>query len=339
MNKIICIGSSSKDIFFPTDKGITLDTPEDITSQKKFAFELGAKYQVDDRFEALGGCAANVSAGLARLGVEVFCYTKIGDDLLGEWIKHELKKNGVDVSLLQVEKDCRSDLSAIIVNAKSGERTIFFNRDANEKLDIFLDKIKSTDWIFVSSLNGNWEKNIDTIINLAKKEEIKLAFNPGQRNIEENLQKIVAFIENCNLLLLNKDEAIEIISNLQPTASKQQLNEEVFLIKELGKLGPEIIALTGGIDGAWAFNNKNLFHVQATGNKPVDTTGAGDAFSSAFFAGYLKGLDITESLKWGTANGGSVVGFYGAIKGLLDTKSIEKSVENIEVRRMNHNNY
>ena len=334
MRQIICIGSSGKDIFLPTDEGIILDTPEDITSQKKFAFELGAKYQIDDRFEALGGCAANVSVGLARLGIRVSCYTKIGDDMLGKWIGSELEKEKVKTDLIQTEKDCRSDLSAIIVNAKSGERTIFFNRDANEKLEIFPEKLKDTDWIFASALNGEWEKNLDAIIGLVKKENIKLAFNPGQRNIKDNPRKIIETIKNCDLLLLNKDEAIEITNNLQQTTNNEQLNDEVFLIQELNKLGPEIVVITDGLRGAWAFDGKNLFYVQSTEDEPIDTTGAGDAFSSAFLAGCFKERKIEESLKWGAANGGSVVKYYGAIEGLLNMESIERIADTIKVERI-----
>ena len=52
--KVICVGSTSKDIFFPTSEGQVVDTPEDLESQKKFVFELGAKYHISDRFESLG---------------------------------------------------------------------------------------------------------------------------------------------------------------------------------------------------------------------------------------------------------------------------------------------
>jgi len=85
MNKVICIGSASKDVFFPTSKGIVTETPEDLTAQKKITFELGAKYQIDDRYEAPGGVAANVAQGISRLGVEVGCCSKIGNDEIGKW--------------------------------------------------------------------------------------------------------------------------------------------------------------------------------------------------------------------------------------------------------------
>ncbi|HDH07662.1 MAG TPA: carbohydrate kinase family protein, partial [Candidatus Moranbacteria bacterium] len=96
MNQVICIGSASKDVFFPTARGIITNTPEDLTSQKKISFELGAKYQIEDRYEAPGGVAANVSQGLARLGIKAGCCSKIGDDKLGMWIVDELEKENVD---------------------------------------------------------------------------------------------------------------------------------------------------------------------------------------------------------------------------------------------------
>ena len=71
MKQVICIGSGSKDIFFPTTEGITQETPDDLTAQKKIIFELGAKYHIDNRFESLGGCAVNQACGLRRLGFVV----------------------------------------------------------------------------------------------------------------------------------------------------------------------------------------------------------------------------------------------------------------------------
>ena len=95
MNKIICIGSACKDVFFPTSEGRIVETPDEILSQKKIEFELGAKYKIEDRYEALGGCAVNVAVGLARLGTQVSCYSHIGNDHIADWILVELKKNNV----------------------------------------------------------------------------------------------------------------------------------------------------------------------------------------------------------------------------------------------------
>lgn len=178
MHQIICIGSASKDIFFPTDAGVFVDTPEDITSQKKVSFEMGAKYQVEDRFEAVGGVAANCAQGLSRLNIAVACYSCIGTDDLSEWVLSELLKEQVSTDLIERAEGAQTDLSSILVFTQNGERTIFYNRDANELLSVQPEKLQS-DWIFISALNGDWKRNMQTILQVVHEKQLKLVVNPG----------------------------------------------------------------------------------------------------------------------------------------------------------------
>lgn len=332
--KVICIGSSAKDIFFPTDGGIVFDTPEDVLAQRKIAFELGAKYQAENRYEALGGCAANVASGLAKLGLPAACYSKVGDDPLGDWIVKELRMRNVLIDCMQVEPGIASDLSAIIVDKKSGERVIFFNRDANEKLKVSPENLGEADWLFVSALNGNneesWEDNLDKII-LLSEGKAKLAYNPGPENIKKNPQKIIEAVKKSEVLIVNKDEAMEIISSGKKNEIRENLVSEEYLIKELHGAGAKIVVLTDGKRGAWAFSGKELLRSPATGNDPVETTGAGDAFTSGFLAATVKGKSVEEALKWGIANSGNSVKFYGAIEGLLTEEQIFEKVKDINV--------
>lgn len=332
--KIICIGSSSKDIFFPTLEGVILETPDDLLSQKKITFELGAKYHIDDRYEALGGCAVNVACGLAKLGLDASVYTKIGDDSLGQWILNGLQKENVQTDLVQVEKNILSDLSVAVVDQKSGERTIFCSRDANENLEIIPEKINSAGWLFVSALNGNklesWEQNLNKIIESTGGKS-KMVFNPGPENIKTNPGAVVKACGAVQLLMVNRDEALEIISSL-PGVLVDGSSDEAFLLKELAKLGPGVVTITDGMRGAWAYDGKNILHANAISTKPVETTGAGDAYSSGFLAAHLNGKNIDECLKWGIANSGNSVLFYGAHEGLLDKDKIAEKIKNIEVK-------
>lgn len=328
MNRIICIGSSTKDVFFPINDGEIRETPEDLESQRKITFELGAKYQVSEgRHESVGGCAANVACGLARLGLKSYCYTRTGDDQSGAWIKKELEKNGVNLDLVQTGKNHRSDLSAIVSHIPSGERIVFSDRDSNEKLEINEAEIKKVgaECIFVSSLNGNgeesWDKKLDKILKLAAQEKMKLIFNPGQKNLKSNPQKIIETIGQAEVLMVNKDEAIEIVDKLNGF-SEELLNKEEFLTGKLKEMGVKVVALTDGQRGAWGFDGKELVHVGVNNEKIIDSLGAGDAFSSGFMAAYIKGKDLQTCVQWGANNGGSVVMFYGATEGLLSEEKI-----------------
>lgn len=328
MAKLICIGSSTKDVIFPINDGAVVETPEDLEAQRKIIFELGAKYQLSSgRHESVGGCAANVACGLARLGIETFCCTRVGADQSGEWIKSELEKNGVATGLVQTDGDCQSDLSFILAHIPSEDRIIFSDRDANERLEVLPEAIAGTgsEWIFASSLNGNgkesWEEKLDRILQMVQADGLKLIFNPGQKNIKKNPQKIAEAVSRSRMLIVNKDEAIEIVEKTGEYGA-DSLNDEKFLAEKLGSLGAQTVALTDGPRGAWGFDGQDFRHIEARKEKVADTLGAGDAFSSGFIAARIKGKSLEESLRWGIANSSSVVNFYGGVAGLLDEEKI-----------------
>lgn len=322
--EVICVGSTSQDIFFPTDDGLILDTPEDITAQVKVAFELGGKYRIKDRFEAVGGVAANVAQGLARLGVPVACYSRVGNDSIGEWALQELEREHVATNLIVVDHEAKTDLSLILVMTQNGERTIFHNRDANERLTIEEEKLKGAKWLFVSALNGDWKNNLSKLLDVKKKSGLLLALNPGQHNIREDARLMSETLQETDVLLLNKDEAIELLLHSSLQLNQEDLQNELFLLEKLHALGAKVIGMTDGKRGAWGYDGKEYWQCPIhTRGSVVDSTGAGDAFGSGFFASWMKDQSLSVALKYGIANSGSVVGFYGANAGLLQEKEME----------------
>jgi 2-dehydro-3-deoxygluconokinase len=333
--RVICIGSTSKDIFFPTGEGIVLETPEDLTAQRKIAFELGGKYRVDDRYEAVGGVAANVAQALVKLGITSSVYSNIGRDEIGRWILSELKTAGVSTEMIVVDPESKSDLSAIIVMTQNGERTIFHNRDANEKLEIVPKKLTGHEWVFVSALNGDWKANLQKITEAARKDGMRMALNPGQHNLRDDAYRILKAAAEAELLVLNKDEALELVMKAETDASPEELNDERFLLSALHRAGASIIGMTDGARGAWGSDGKEIWHCPIGHvEHVVDSTGAGDAFSAAFFAGHLLGKSLPDMLRYGIAESGSVVTEYGANRGLLSVADIESRIAGLVPERI-----
>ncbi len=318
MIKVVTIGSICQDIFFPTDEGVVFDTPEDVLSQKKLAFELGAKYPIEQRHESFGGNSVNVAVGLAKLHVDVTSYTTIGDDTIGKWIQKELAKTGVKTNGLKIEENCGSDMSAIIVDEKSNDRVIFSSHIANKKLKFDALRIGNPGWIFIGDLSGDWQDITDDIISFARKNNVHLAFNPRQKTIHEDVKKVIKTVSSCELLFVNKDEAMEIVSGYGENILPELLNEEEYLAKILHEIGARIVSITDGLRGAWAYDGALFVHVDSKKQENVvDSTGAGDAFTSGFFAAHMNGNDLAASLRWGSANSSSSVAQYGGQEGLL----------------------
>ena len=332
MQRVLCIGSATKDIFFPTEEGMILRTPEDITAQIKVAFEAGGKFRAKERYESLGGVAANVAVGLARLGIDVACYSRIGHDISGQEIEHQLQREGVDTSCLEKDAQAKSDLSAIIVIQQLGDRIIFHNRDASEKLIVSPVMLRGWNWYHVSALNGAWQTSVATIRAALHEQGARLALNPGQHNLKDDPRLLLSVLQDVSVLFLNKDEAIELLVHNHIERDPKRLNDERFLIQTLHQYGPAIIALTDGKRGAWASDGKKMWHAPSyEPNGVVDTTGGGDAFGSGFFAAYLKGMALETCLRFGVVNAGSVVGAYGAISNLLTEETLSDLLNHTSV--------
>jgi sugar/nucleoside kinase (ribokinase family) len=131
---------------------------------------------------------------------------------------------------------------------------------------------------------------------------------------------------------LNKDEAIEIVSAYDEHALRELLEEDEYLVKTLHEIGAKIVALTDGVRGAWAYDGVAVLHVEAMMQEAVDSTGAGDAFTSGFFAAHAKGKNLMMSLKWGIVNSSNSVTEYGGQKGLLTEEEIVALAKKITIR-------
>ncbi|MFC1756720.1 carbohydrate kinase family protein [Patescibacteria group bacterium] len=89
------------------------------------------------------------------------------------------------------------------------------------------------------------------------------------------------------------------------------------IFKKLDELVDGIVVMTKGSDGVVVSDGKNMYSAGIPESGMVDRTGAGDAFGSAFTAGYIETGDIVYAIQLGTANATSVLQQMGATNGLL----------------------
>lgn len=323
---VMCIGSMGKDIFFPLHDG--RDTSPCATPRPRFCFTFGDKVHVQDRYMAPGGCACNMSVGLMRLGVGARACGVVGDDADGAWITHQLRDSGVNTQHMIVERDAYTDLSVIIVDTSTGERTIFVNRDIGERLVLSADHLTQTAWCFVGSLYG--DAIVDNMILLrdaATHGSMQLAYNPGGHNIDQQADLVLQLIRVAACVFVNKEEALRILAS--NTADHTQLpdrEEDIInaLVAHMNHPSPCVV-VTDGTRGAWTNTEKGgTLHVEASGKVALDTTGAGDAFASGFFAALLHGMQRAQCMQWGAANSDSVISYYGAHEGLLTYAIMER---------------
>lgn len=329
---IITIGGATYDItLYPNKKeSFLIDNKKDVLRQKLLAFEYGAKIKSEKVIYGFGGGAANTAVSFASLGFKSAAIVAVGKDIFGAEIIANFKKRKVGTDLIQKIPRHASDLAVIIIGPDE-DRVIFRDDKVKNKLQLNrggIAAIKNTKWAYLASLSGDWQKILTEVFNAKNdKSDLKIAWNPGQSQLIAGLSKLREFLKKANVLILNKDEAIELALSVPSIKRKAvDLNNVKKLITIVKSFGPKIAVITCGKDGAWAYDGKKVHFAKIQKEqKRVDTTGVGDAFGSSFVAGLelFKG-DIKRAMRLGMLNTASVVSRPGAQNGLLNKKDLNR---------------
>lgn len=320
----ITIGGSTEDITLYTNDGVIIDNKDNVLCQKLFAFEYGAKLKVDKSFSSFGGGASNAAVCLSKIGFKVASLVSLGSDSRGRAVLANFKKSKVKINLVQENHEVETGFSFLIVGPGS-EHVVFSNRAANNELLIEskeISAIKKTKWVYITSLGGKWNDVLSGVFGI---EGVKKAWNPGHIQLKAGYDMIKHYLENTDMLTVNKDEAIELVVSKEEYKDKdvEYLNNSKNLLKVIQSWGPQIVVVTDGKNGADAYNGEKYYHQDIVEEqKRVDTTGVGDAFGSTFTAGLeLYHDDIQKAMKAGVKNTASVIGEQGAQNGLLSAKN------------------
>lgn len=306
MLDVISLGAATIDIF--------VKSPQFIVDNNLLSLEYSSKAEISQSLICSGGGATNSSVSFSRLGLKSACLSLIGDDHLSNYIIDDLKKESVSTNLLIKNKNDTTDFSVILV-APDGGRSVLTNRGSTRLEEKYLnwDKIPKTKWFYITSLEGNLDL-LEKLIGFAKENNIKIALNPGNRELSQR-KKLLPLLKLVDFLILNKTESEELVG--------LDILDKNFW-DHLVSFSKAIIAVTNGHDGAFIFANGKHFFSPIINIKPVDETGAGDSFGSTFVSALIYKKTIPEALHWAIKNSASVVSALGAKTNLLTLSKISK---------------
>lgn len=265
------------------------------------------------------GNASNIAVAVKRLGLDSSLVSYTGGDNIGiENLKY-LKKQKVNVSNVKIIKNLQSNYHYIIWY--KAERTILTKH--TEFPYSFPKNFKNIDFLYLTSLAENSLGYHDEIVGYLKSNpNTFLIFQPGTFQIKFGYERLKDIYQRSNIFLCNHEEAKRILQ-------KEEENNIPDLLKGVYSLGPKIVVITDGINGAYAYDGKDVWFVEAYPHTPLESTGAGDAFSGAFITALILNKKIDEALVWGSVNAMSVTSQVGPQKGLMTIKELEKYIKNL----------
>lgn len=312
--KALIIGSSIVDLFLDIEDKSYLNI-----SGNNVSLSLGEKIPININKTTLGGNGANVSVGLKRLSYDTDFFTYFGNDLFSKEIEEIIKKEGINLTIDRSEG--KSSLSLIF--ALNGDRIIFTHHEKREH-NFYYNNSSLPNFVYLTSIGNSWINAYQKVLEFIKTNNLPLVFTPGATQFENNPEVLFETINNSKIVLMNKEEAEKILE-LKGLSYEKDIKDT---LAKLSSLGPKIVSVTNGTDGAYALDEEgNLLKVKAFGGEVIERTGAGDAYTSGFLAAFFSGQPISECMRWGTFNAGSVVKKIGAQEGLLTKEEMSKIVE------------
>lgn len=288
MFDIIVVGSATRDVLIESNAGAS--------------FPLGSKVEITTMAVTTGGGGTNYAVTFARQGFKTACIGIVGNDANGRDVLDELVREGIDTSMFQKHDDDLTAYSVILVYPDA-ERTILSYKGEGQhfsKAQIDFAKLQ-TKWLFLDSLGGHYDL-FEALVNHAVKNNIKIACNPGGKELAHGLEKLKPLLAQMDIFLVNKEEARSLVGN------------DEFRMTNYVK---GIVSISDGPNGVTVFDKDVTYTAGIPDSPVVERTGAGDAFGSGFVSEYMRSAGITKAIQLGIANASSVVTQFGAKAGIL----------------------
>ncbi len=305
MYDVVTLGSATVDVFADTaSQLVKFITPHG--EQDLIAYPSGSKILISGLSFLVGGGGTNTAVSFARLGLHTAFAGKIGDDENGFRVLHALADEGVEFI---GAKEGQTGYS-IVLDSLEHDRTILTYKGANNTLrqDELPEGLQAR-WCYLSSMMDVSFQSAIAFATQLHAQGTKIAFNPSNYQTKLGIGRLKPLLSLTDVLVLNKEEA-ELLLGKQGDAAH--------LATLLAQHHPEYVIVTDGAKGATCYYKEMIYYISPTPNATVvESTGAGDAFASAFVTGLIKGLELKQALILAMVQAESVIQAPGAKTNLL----------------------
>jgi len=327
---LICIGRAGVD-FYAEQVGARL---EDVGSFAKY----------------IGGSSTNIACCSSRMGLKSALITRVGNEHMGQFIREQLHREGVDTSHVVTDPE---RLTALVVLGIKDEDTfplIFYRENcadmAISKNDFEEPFIASAKALLITGTHFSSEKVYETsrhALTLARKNKVKTVIDIDYRpvlwgltskgdgetrfivsnSVTKHLQTILPEFD----LIVGTEEEIHIAGGSTDT---------VQAMRNIRKLSDAVLVLKRGPYGASVYEGDIPAHlddgitVQGVNVDVLNVLGAGDAFISGFLRGWINNEGYEQALRYANACGALVVSRHGCTPAMPTREELDYYLANSE---------
>jgi sugar/nucleoside kinase (ribokinase family) len=267
----------------------------------------------------LGGGAAIVASGLARLGSRAALFGVLGEDGR-DWALPRLTRFGVDTSLLEFDP---AELTAVtVVVSTAAERTFLTyhgpNRHFPEMLEAAAFSNKLTNF---RHLHLNWAPNLDTAADLfaaIRRQGCSISLDVGWHEDWLADPRSLALLPSIDIFFPNEAEARRMTGE----------SDCIRVLHGLAAAGARHVVLKLGADGAAMLWDGDILDVKPHRVTPIDTTGAGDCFNAGFLHYWLSEASPMTCLRAANFCGAASTEAHGGIDAFPAAERVRLELKN-----------
>jgi sugar/nucleoside kinase (ribokinase family) len=290
--------------------GLGLNATDTVMTVRKFP-ALGGKERVVASSMQAGGQMATALVACRRLGLKVRYIGKVGDDPGGQLQLASLRREGVDLSDTRVMRGVSNQFGNIIVDEATGERTIFWDRDARLTVQPKELKPGAITSARLLHLDGC---DVDAALLAARTaHQARLPVLADLDTVYKNVEKLFPYID---YLIASTQFLPAVTGHADPFKVLQYMARE-YRVRTPG--------MTLGRDGALVYHAGSFFYSPGFVVETVDTTGAGDVFHGAFAYAVLAEWDLARALDFANAMAAlncTALGARGGIKSRAEAEQL-----------------
>ena len=273
---------------------------------------------------AAGGAPANVAVACSRLGLKSGFIGKVGDDEFGQFLRDTLRREGVGVDRVYLDREASTTLAFVSVD-RSGERSFQFYRGADARLkpdeveEGYISGSKVFHFGSISLISNPSRSATLKAVKAAEKNGVTITYDPNLRlslwrRKEKAKHWMMAGLRKADVVKLNEEEVRFMLELGVEDGAEELLRfaDKVFI--SLGRRGCYYAD-----ESSRGYSKPYMIGVR-------DTTGAGDGFMGGAIYGILKGWGVEKTASFSNAVGALTASGLGGIPSMPTLEEVLRLV-------------
>ena len=275
---------------------------------------FNSKIESSGYLQLAGGEVATTMVGLRRLGLKAAYAGRFGGDSAGDFGLQTLVEEGVDVRFAEQIEGAKTQIAFIIIDERSGERTIIWQRD---KLLSYGEADAPCEIANLGKVLHFTPHDTRACIKLARKARASgTIVSIDVDNLSEDIEQLLPLVD----ILIASQEFPEKLFGITETKAALRKLKTTF--------GCAVNGITLGETGSLILVGDEF--IETAGYKVPgvckDTTGAGDSFRAGFLYGLLTGQTVETAARMANAVAALKCREIGARTALPDFEELNRLI-------------